>query len=134
MSDITVYTKFCLSCRWPKREIALREWANREGLSLKVKRTAYRPDWHNQAVELYGSADYQAFIVEGDSTVTDFISFTDNLKAKPVASGKKKGKKSDVQKRRASRSNRESGVAVEEVPATEEDETAEVEEATGEEE
>lgn len=63
-------------------------------IKVKIRRTAYRPDWHKKAVGLYGNSDYFAFVVGTDGKVSDFLDF--NTKSKPVITGKKKGGNSDV--------------------------------------
>lgn len=109
---VTLYTKFCLNCYWPKQSIAIRQWAEREGMQLIVKRTAYRPDWHKEAVVLYGNADYTAFLVHEDGSMDDFVSFADKLRTKPFRGGRKKEVKNDMQGlRKTSRPNRTRRVA-----------------------
>lgn len=115
---IKLYTKVCAKCIWSDKFNELESYAQKKGAILKVKRTAYRPDWHKKAVELYGSEDYVAFIYEG-GRVKDFPSWATHIKAKPVKKTKakrtkKKAKKNDVQGlSQAKGDNREDSLAVE---------------------
>ena len=118
---IKLYTKVCARCMWPAKMNLLQSYAQNKGAKLKIMRTAYRPDWHKKATEIYGSEDYTAFIYEG-GRVKDFISWTGKTKAKPVKNTKakrtkktkaKKAKKNDLRELpEAKGSDREDSVAV----------------------
>lgn len=90
-----IFSKFCLKCMWPNEAQRFTNWAAKNNVKVTVKRTAYRPSYHREATELYGSEDYMAFVYM-DGKVTDLVSWAEKTKKKPVQSAKKKGAPSDV--------------------------------------
>lgn len=104
MVKVIVYTKWCLECVWPEEVKILRIWASDK--NIKVKRTSYRPDWHRKATKLYGSEDYDAFVVY-KGKVEDFVSFVNDCKNKLVKEGKLKDDMPNLQ--RTEDANREDG-------------------------
>lgn len=104
---ITIWSKYCVSCLWYEEWMAISNYAQHEGIDLKVKRTVYRPDWHYRATKLYGSNDYDVFVVVGKK-VEDFMEFAEKCKNKLVKPGKKKEGESDMHTlRRTRRTDRE---------------------------
>lgn len=96
MSKVIIYTKYCLDCMWADEWLKVTSWLQHERIALKVKRTTYRPDWHQVATKLFGSEDYTAFaVVNGE--VIDFMEFAKDCKNKLVELGKTKETESDVQ-------------------------------------
>ena len=91
---IVIYTKFCLPCMYPAKWAEVKKWAMKNEVKVKIRRTAYRPDWHIIASIKYGRPNYYAFVIGTDDTVTDFIDF--DTKSKPVLNGKKKGMRNDM--------------------------------------
>lgn len=64
-TTITIYTKYCAECMWPKEMMVIKNYAQHFGRNLKIKRTTYRPSLHKQASEIWGNEEYRAFIVMG---------------------------------------------------------------------
>lgn len=62
-TTITIYTKYCAECMWPKEMTAIKNYAQHFGHNLKIKRTTYRPSLHKKASEICGSEEYKVFVV-----------------------------------------------------------------------
>lgn len=62
---ITIYTKYCAECMWPKEMAAIIKYTQHFGIKLKIKRTTYRPSLHKQASEIYGDEEYKVFVLVG---------------------------------------------------------------------
>lgn len=112
MSKAIIYTKYCLDCMWPDEWLSVTSWLQHQGISLKIKRTTYRPDWHKVATKLYDGDDYRAFVLL-DGKVTDFMDFAKECKNKLIELGKTKVVDDDVQGlSKAKRANRKTRVRV----------------------
>ncbi len=96
MRKVTIYTKYCLDCMWAEEWLHVTSWLQHERTALKVKRTTYRPDWHQVATKLYGSEDYTAFVVFNEEVI-DFMEFAKDCKNKLVELGKTKEIRDDMQ-------------------------------------
>lgn len=88
----TLYSKFCVGCIWPKKLKEFRSYIMKNGYTYEYKRTAYRPSWHKEASEIYGSEDYKVFFTDGNKVV-DLLTWECATKKKPVTKTKKKGLK-----------------------------------------
>ncbi len=103
-ADIVIYSKWCIQCEHPEWLLALNIWAQTQGLTTQVIRTAYRPADHQKATELWASrsntpkdetpeeaADYPSFIVwEEIISLKGFIEMIKEPKNKMVKGGKTK--------------------------------------------
>ena len=118
-ADVIIYSKWCLQCEEAAFMIALDEWCLHKKLTYEVRRTAYRPWWHQKAIELWASAagiteeeakSYPSFVVWKDiKTVEEFGEMIKKEKNKMVGEGKTKN---DVQRLpKAKRTNRKDSVA-----------------------
>lgn len=105
---MVLYTKHCASCQFPEKIRELRTWCEQNNYKLEVKRTAYRPHWHKEASELWGSEDYAAFLCK-EGKVMDFMSWRSKTKSKPVKGAEKENDVQGLPK--AKRTNRKSRVA-----------------------
>ncbi len=85
-----IYTKYCLSCEYPEEWQAILSWYSHEGIDIKVKRTAYRPDWHKKAVKIWGGEDYLAFIQIGKGKAKDIMIEANKCKNKLAQLGRTK--------------------------------------------
>lgn len=110
---ITIYTKFCLPCVWESETKKLKQWASANNYEFEIKRTAYRPDWHKKATELWGNQYYRAFMVMPDGKVEDFVKFFNGAKCKPARAGKAKGNYDLFRLHEAEGANREDSLGVE---------------------
>ena len=117
--EIIVYSKFCLKCFYPNESKKMKIWADENNVNLKIRRTAYRPDWHKKATNLWGDENYEAFIVLANGEVKDFVSFFNKTKKKPIKAGKMKGNNGVLGLRETEGDNREIGVEMESVEANE---------------
>lgn len=88
-NKIYIYTKYCADCMWPDEMVAIKGYAQHFGLELVIKRTTFRPEWHKEAAELYGSEEYKAFVMEGKKVV-EIMDFAKDCKNKLIKAGKKK--------------------------------------------
>lgn len=104
---ITIWSKYCVRCLWYDDYMAIVNYAQHEGIGVKVRRTVYRPDWHWRATKLYGSDDYDVFVVRGKK-VENFMEFAKKCRNKLVKAGKEKEVGDDVPTlQRARRTDRE---------------------------
>lgn len=102
--NVVVYSKYCLECdpETAAALAALKAWANRENLEVKVIRTAYRPADHARAAELYGSVDYPAIVVQNDvKTLTEFVEMIKESSNKLIKPEKNKDGKAPRKSREA---------------------------------
>lgn len=95
-TTITIYTKYCAECMWPKEMMTIKNYVQHFGLELKIKRTTFRPELHTEASKLYGSEDYEAFVVVRKKVFT-IMEFAESCKNKLVRKGK--GKNGEPEKR-----------------------------------
>lgn len=133
--DIIIYSKWCLTCERPGDMIAIDEYCLHNELTYEVRRTAYRPWWHQKAVELWASAagiseeeakEYPSFVVWKDiKTIEEFVRMIENSKDKSVKEGKTKNDMQRLPKTKGA--TREDRVAdpVSEAPAKNEEEVSE---------
>lgn len=96
MKEIMIYSKYCLPCHFEKEFEAVSRWAIAKNIKIKIKRTAYRPEQHIEAVDLWGDADYTAFIVDLDGKVVSMADFYQKVRNKRFDCGKSKEVKDDV--------------------------------------
>lgn len=106
--DVLIYSKWCIECTHPEYLIAINAWANLNDLDVKVVRTAYRPEAHQRATELWAAKmeldiddkaqnekaqNYPIFVVYNDVIqIKEFIRMIDQeqCRNKMVKGGKTK--------------------------------------------
>ncbi len=86
MKKIVIYTKWCLGCMWPEESRIVLLATSLENARIKVRRVTYRPDWERIAARLYGSEDYDAFVVI-NKKVIDYMEFAKQCKNKLIKAG-----------------------------------------------
>ena len=113
MKEVNVYTKVCLPCvmkkNWQDTQRAI--WS--AGYDIALIRTTYDSGAHKEAMKIWGSDDYVAFVLmpNGEAvTLGKAKLMFENIKDKLVAAGKtkpvRKGKKNVQGLRKAKRSIR----------------------------
>ena len=113
MKEVNVYTKVCLPCvmkkNWQDTQRAI--WS--AGYDIALIRTTYDSGAHKEAMEIWGSDDYVAFVLmpNGEAvTLGKAKLMFENIKDKLVAAGKtkpvRKGKKNVQGLRKTKRSIR----------------------------
>lgn len=117
--DVLIYSKWCLDCDFPKEAQEIGNWVRHEGLTVRIIRTAYRPEEHGKATELWAAArdlpeeeaqDYATFVVYNDVIeLKEFVKMIKECKNKMIKEGETKDDMQGLPK--ASRSKRKNRVA-----------------------
>lgn len=107
--DIVIYSKWCVSCEYPRDLQIIQSWAQQNDLELQIVRTAYRPADHAEAMQLWAKREdapanetedelacYPIFVVyQGIKTLRKFVKMITDAKNKLVPEGETKD---DVQR------------------------------------
>lgn len=101
MKKLTIYSKFCVPCLYGTEYLnRVKIWADGNGYSMHLKRTAYNPLWQAEAKKY--RQEYEAFILLEDTSETyDFATFLDDVLGSGVKKDKRKTKPVKKTKRKA---------------------------------